>query len=176
MNTLRFWAILASAGLVGACASGGSSAGADTGLTPIVSLTGGGGGAATFKRTGNFAATSAASSGLLAEARPSRVDGTVTVRSEGGTDDQFTVVIELNSQRGPEELLWTIVPGGCGGVDLPLVSPRQNPRLNVQTSGAARVTAEFRGTMTVDQTYHVNLYANDGTSQTDVVACANLRS
>lgn len=176
MNTLRLFAALATAGVVGACASGGSTTGGDTELTPIVSLRGGGGAGGGIKRKGSFTATNAASSGLLTGNRAARVDGTVTVTPEAGTDDQFTVVIELNSQRGAEELLWSIVPGPCGSADLPLVSPRQNARIDVRDSGLARVTAEFRAMMTNDQAYHVNLYANEGTDQSDVVACSNLRS
>jgi hypothetical protein len=175
MNTLRLFAACAAASAAAACASGGGApaSGGDTGLTPIVSLTGGGG--TTLKRTGNFAATTPLSAGVLSADRPARVDGKVTVTSETSGDDQFTVVIEINSQRGAEELLWTVVPGQCGAAGLPLVSPRQNPRIDVQDSGIARVTAEFRGTMTPDQTYHINLYANQGTDETDVVACATLR-
>ncbi len=174
MQSMRLVTVLAAAALAGGCASSGASTGADTGLTPIVSLTGGDD-TGSVKRTGNFIATSAASSGLVSGGVAARVDGTVTVRQEGGRDDQYSVTIELNSQRGAEELLWTIVPGRCGNAGLPLTSPRQNPRIEVHDSGLARLTAEFRATMSSDQDYHVNLYANDGTELSDVVACAYLR-
>jgi hypothetical protein len=170
MQGIRIAAALALAIGAAACASTGS---APQGLTPVASLTD------TIPvrppLVGSFQSTMNAAAGLVSAGRGPRVDGTVRLTPGGNTDDQFTVDFNFNSERGAESLSWTVIPGSCGSGELPLVSPRVQARIDVQGNGRARLQAQFRGTITRGRSYHVNLYANDGTDLADVVACANLK-
>lgn len=146
---------------------------ASTGLTPVASLTD------TLPPQpaliGSFASSMNVAMGAMAAGRAPRVDGTVRLTPHGYYHDRYSVEFSFNSERGPESLAWSVVPGRCGSGDLPLVSPRQLTRIEVQDNGRGRLLSEFRATITPGLDYHVNLYANGGTDLADVVACANLR-
>jgi hypothetical protein len=105
-----------------------------------------------------------------------RFSGTVTVTSAPGSDDEFTVDIRFTSERGAEELHWSIVEGSCGAGGLPLVPPRQLRSIEVSGTDLGQLTTDFHATLTTGINYHLNLYANGGSELSSVVGCANLKS
>lgn len=170
MRILRIVSAVVVAATAGACASSGGAA-SGPGAVSSLSATPG----APASMSGSFITSASSASGVMSAGRAARIDGTVNVKAGGMTDNQWTVDFNFDSQRGAETLLWSIVEGRCGSASLPLVSPRQNTRIEVESSGRGRLRAELRATMTNGHNYHVNLYQNEGTDLADVVACANLK-
>ncbi|MDE3055049.1 MAG: hypothetical protein KGL38_15815 [Gemmatimonadota bacterium] len=170
MASVRIVAVTAFAAAAAACALPRRAA---PGLTPISSLTD------TLPvrppLVGSFTSSMNVAMGAMAAGRAPRVDGTVRLTPHGTHNDRFSVEFSFSSERGPESLAWGVVSGPCGSGDLPLVSPRQLTRIDVQDNGRGRLLTEFRATITPGLDYHVNLYAGDNMDLADVVACANLR-
>lgn len=121
-----------------------------------------------FSPTGNLA-------GGVITTNPPRIVGTVRLMSAPGSDDEYTVQFEFTSERGAEELQWSVVPGRCGGGAFPVTPPEQLTPVDVPTSGSVRISRRFIGTLTPGLDYHLNLYANGGSDLASVVGCANLQ-
>ncbi|HEY5219105.1 MAG TPA: hypothetical protein VIJ16_04810 [Gemmatimonadaceae bacterium] len=141
--------------------------------SPVSSL---GGTAFGVPLVGTLVAAPSTNTGTLTASRAARVDGTVRVTPTDEYGDQFSVDININSQRGAETLLWSIVEGPCLSGGMALVPPRQLAHIDVRDSGQGRVHAEFRAALTMGTEYHLNLYANGGSGLEDVVACARLKN
>lgn len=124
---------------------------------------------------GRFSPVSNLNSGVIVGGS-SRIYGTVRLASAPGSDDQYTVTFEFTSDRGPEELYWSVVPGRCGNGSIPLTPPNQLRAIEVSTNGAVRISRQFRGGLTPSLDYHVNLYANGGSDLSSVIGCANIKS
>ncbi len=105
-----------------------------------------------------------------------RIVGTVRLLSAPGSDDQYTVQFEFTSDRGAEELLWSVVAGRCGSGSFPLTPPNQLRPIEVPTNGSVRVSRHIAAGLTPGLDYHLNLYANGGSDLSSVVGCANLKS
>ena len=124
---------------------------------------------------GRFSPVSNLTSGSIVSGS-TRIVGTVRLTSAPGSDDQYTVEFEFTSDRGMEELLWTVVPGRCGNGSIPLTPPNQLRPIEVPNNGSVRLSREFRGGLTDGLDYHVNLYANGGSDLSSVIGCSNLKS
>lgn len=161
--TLLFAALLCS------CATGHPAP--PTGEQASMSLTGSG--PAVTVLTGRFSPVSNITSGA-AITGASRITGTVKLTSAPGSIDDFAAEIEFTSDRGSEELYWSVVDGRCGSGGMPLVPPHQLRAIEVPSTGHARFTGGFRATLAPQAEYHLDLYAGDGTGLSSVVGCANL--
>lgn len=105
-----------------------------------------------------------------------RIVGTVELLGWQRGSDAYTVEFEFTSERGAEELLWSVVAGRCGNGSLPLAPPKSLSPIEVPTSGSVRATRDLQAGLTEGLDYHVNLYANGNVELTGVIGCANLKS
>ncbi|MGH7668112.1 MAG: hypothetical protein ACRENQ_01360 [Gemmatimonadaceae bacterium] len=154
----------------GACAGNAAPAAANgasmslTGPAPVVT-----------RFAGRFNPVSNLNSGTVVYSS-ARITGTVRLVSAPGSDDDYTVIFEFTSDRGSEELNWSLVGGRCGNGSIPLTPPNQLRSIEVPTTGSVRASRQFRGGLTQQLEYHVNLYAGGGSDLSSVVGCANIKS
>ena len=125
--------------------------------------------------TGRFSPVGNLAGGVITTNAP-RIVGTVELTSAPGAVDEYDARFEFTSDRGAEELLWSVVPGRCASGRFPLTPPNQLEPIEVPSNGSVRVTRPFRGALTGGLDYHVNLYANGGSDLASVVGCANLQN
>lgn len=129
----------------------------------------------TIRFAGQFSPVLKIMSGSAMVSGSNRLRGTVTVISDPGSDDRFTVEMDFTSERGPETLWWSIVEGSCGTAGIPLVPPRQLREIYVPSSGNVRTSGLFRSTLVRTTAYHLNLYVEGSSTLTGVIACADLK-
>ncbi len=125
--------------------------------------------------SGRFSPVSNLTSGTMSTGS-TRIAGTVRLLSPSSTSDRYLVELEFTSERGAEELLWSVVAGRCGNGSLPLAPPKSLAPIEVPTSGSVRVTRDLQAGLTAGLEYHLNLYANGSVELSGVIGCANLKS
>jgi hypothetical protein len=130
--------------------------------------------AALVRFQGRFTPVSNLTSGNMTTGS-TRIVGTVRVMTGQRAIDVYAVELDFTTERGAEELLWSVVPGRCASGSLPLVPPTQLSPIEVPGTGSVRTTRQIRATLSSGMDYHLNLYANGGSELSSVIGCANLK-
>ncbi len=125
--------------------------------------------------SGRFSPVSNLNSGSMVTGS-TRIVGTVRLASAPGVNDEYSVQFEFTSDRGAEELQWSVLAGRCGSGTFPLSPPNQLAPIEVPNNGSVRLSRRIHAELTPGLDYHVNLYANGGSDLSSVIGCANLSS
>lgn len=161
---------LTAAAAAAACASANKTSGAQ----PLIVSNQGQPAPLTVQWSGKFANTTKQSGDLTGARGNTGISGDVRLTALTAEQIQAAVKVQ-NAKADAGDLLWAIVPGGCGSNALPALAVTQFPPISINSFGRGEVTGPVNMPLPTSGQYHVNLYLGHGGDESDVYSCANLK-